>query len=373
MGACVPLVGCAAFRYANTAAHITHDVRANDDSNEIIAFKTHVLFPGRDILTFDWLWRIALGDEAWNADCDLEAGTSFYTPRVPEELTPERIARGPCTCPPLPPLRVLKAKHGAASAGFLGEDATGRRFLFKLDDPGYPELGSSVSIIGSRILWALGYNVPEVYLVRIEGSGDRRFDGRRATATLFLDNVRGHFRFDWFRYRREVRALAMACAWINDVDRGGRNNLVVVEGGRATYYLIDFDSCLGSWQGRPKEPWRGWQPEGDPVWTLLRVLSLGLLHSEPHPGQPVISPAVGRFDADFDPRAWRPQAPNTAFDHVTLADLRWIAERIGRLERPQIEAIVAAAELSDPADARYLVETLLSRQERILAWAGQAR
>jgi hypothetical protein len=110
----------------------------------------------------------------------------------------------------------------------------------------------------------------------------------------------------------------------------------------------------------------GWQPEGDPVWTLLRVLSLGLLHPERDPRQPVVSPAVGRFNADFDPRAWRPQAPNTAFDRMTPTDLRWIAERIGRLGPPQIEAIVAAAELSDPADARYLVEILLAHRERIL-------
>ena len=67
--------------------------------------------------------------------------------------------------------------------------------MFKLDHPDYPELGSSASVIGSRILWALGYNVPPVFAVRIEGTGDDRLDGRRAVASLYLDNVRGHAKF----------------------------------------------------------------------------------------------------------------------------------------------------------------------------------
>ncbi len=385
--------GCAELRYVNTAPHITQHVRANDESNELIAFKTWVLYPGRDLLTFDWLGRLLGGDEAWNADTDFDAGTSFYTARTDDELAPERLRGGyrrdadapqyrrdadaPQTysdvAPPRPPLRLVrKPRRGKPCTKFIAEDATGRRFLFKLDDPRYPELGSSASIIAARLLWALGYNVPAVFVTQIDGTGDERLDGRRATASLWLDGTIGHFRWDWFRYRREARALRIACAWINHVDCGGRNALVAVADGQARYILIDFDSCLGAWQGRPKGPWRGWQHEGDPGWNLLRVLSLGLLHPEPDPRQPIVSPAIGRFDADFDPRAWRPQAPNTAFDHMTPADLRWIAERIRRLDRPRIEAIVAAAELTDPADADYLVETLLARRQRILDLAAAA-
>jgi len=360
------LPGCAELRHANSAAYVTRGVRGNDESNELVAFKAWVLYPGRDILTLDWLRRWLLGDEAWNADTDWSGGTSFCEPRSAEDLTPQRVALGPCTNPPRPPFRVLKRRRGVSPGSFIGSDASGRRFLFKLDDPRYPELGSSVAIIASRILWALGYRVPPVYLVRVEGTGDERLDGQRATATLYLDNVRGHFRFDWFRYRREARALRIACAWINDVDRGGRNNLVIWDGQRALYYLIDFNSCLGAWQGRPKESWRGWQHEGDPLWALLRLISLGQWHAEPDPRQRIVSPAVGRFDSCLAPLRWRPQSPNTAFDRLTAADLEWIVERIRRLDRPQIEAIVSAAQLSDPADAQYLVDALLARRQRIL-------
>ena len=363
-----PVAGCAGLRYANTAPLIKRHIRASHDPTWVVMFKSSLLYPARDVLTLDPLWRLVFGDEAWNREGGGVADSPFYRNRRTEELTPARVALGPCTMPPpQPPFRIDKIKVGRATPGFIGRDAQGRRFLFKLDHPDYPELGTSAAVIGSRILWALGYNVPPVFLVRIGGTGDARFDGRRATAALFLDNVRGHFRFDWFRYRRELRGLRLVSAWINDTDRVGTNTLVVVADGVARYYLIDFNSCLGSWQGRPKERWRGHRYAWEVGWVPLRVLSLGLLHPEPDPHQPITSPAVGRFDARFEPLGWCSQAPNTAFDHMTESDLCWTVERIRRLRRPHIEAIVAEGRLSDPGDARYLVEVLLQRGERIVA------
>jgi len=359
--------GCSNLRYTNATPFIEHHIRASDDPVWVVMFKCHVLYPARDLLTLDPLWRCVFGDEAWNAVDDGVADSSFYTNRGPADLTPAAVARGPCTMPPpQPPIQVEKAKQRGGSRGFLGRDASGRRFLFKMDHPRYPELGTTAELVGSRILWALGYNVPPIFLVRVAGTGDSRFDGRRATAALFLEDVRGHFRFDWFRHRREIRGLRLACAWINDTDRIGTNTLVTVADGVAKYYLIDFNSCMGSWQGRPKKTWRGHRYQGHLGWALLRVLSLGLLHPEPDPSQPVISPAVGRFDADFDPLRWHSQVPNTAFDHMTELDLRWMAERVRRLGRPQLQAILAAACLSNPADERHLLETLLERRRRVL-------
>ncbi|MFQ5805281.1 MAG: hypothetical protein ACE5I3_02390 [Phycisphaerae bacterium] len=352
------LTGCAQLHYQNAVPFIEQGIRASQDNVEIVMFKASILVPARDILTLDPLWRALFGSEAWNLDGADVPDSSFYTNRPPEELTPQRVARGACTTSaPQSPYQIRKIKVGGGSSGFVGTDALGRTFLFKLDHPDYPELGSTAAIVGSRMLWALGYNVPPVFLVTIAGTGDARFDGRRATAALFLDDVIGHFHFDWFRHRRELRGLRLASAWINDTDRIGSNTLVVVRGGRATYYLIDFNSCLGSWQGRPKEPWRGYRH----AWEALPLA--------PDPPAPVISPAVGRLAADFDPLRWRPQAPNNAFNHMTEADAAWIIARIARLERPHLEAIVAEARLSSPDDAKLLVDTLLQRREAILSLA----
>lgn len=355
----VGLTGCARLRYQNSAPFIEQGVRASRDEVEMVMFKASILVPARDILTLDPLWRAVFGSQAWNLDGEGVPDSSFYTNRLPAELTPARVARGPCTMPPpRPPFRIKKIKAGGGGTlGFVGTDAQGRKFLFKLDRAEYPELGSTAAIVGSRILWALGYNVPPVFLVEVVGTGDERFDGKRATAALFLDDAIGHFHFDWFRYRRELRGLRLASAWINDTDRIGSNTLVVEDDGRATYYLIDFNSCLGSWQGRPKEPWRGYQH----AWELLPL--------PPSPPPSVLSPALGRLAGEFDPLRWRPQAPNNAFNHMTADDAAWMVERIENLERPHLEAIVAEADLTCSADAERLVEVLLQRRRAILSLA----
>ena len=353
-----PLVlsGCAAERYRNSTDFVERHIRASDDEIETVMFKASILVPARDILTLEPLWRRLSEDRAWNVlDGEVPDG-SFYTNRAAEDLTPQRVAQGPCTMPaPEPPYRIGKVKVGGGGRlAFIGQDARGRTFMFKLDHPDHPELGSTAAIVGSRVLWALGYHVPPIFLVTIEGTGDDRFDGQRATAALFLDDVRGHFHFDWFRHRRELRGLRLASAWINDSDRIGTNTLVVERDGRATYYLIDFNSCLGSWQGCPKEPWRGVRH----AWDLLPL--------PPKPAPPVISPAIGRLAADFDPLKWRPQAPNNAFNHMTEADAAWMIERIDRLKRPHLEAIVAEACLTNSDDARRLIDILLTRRQAIL-------
>ncbi len=253
--------GCAALRYTNTAPCIEHDVRASKVSLEAMVLNAVVAVPARDLLTFEWLGRLLSHDRAWNADTDFAQGTSFYTPRTDDELSPERVALGPCSEPPPKlPFKLEQRKDDGYSPGFWGRDATGRKFLVKVDDPNFPELGSGATIVASRILWACGCNVSAEYLVpRVEGTGDATFDGRRATASLFIPHVQGWFDFDWFRYRREVRALRLLAAWVNDPDRQSKNSLVVVEDGCAKYYQIDFNGALGSWQGWPKESWRGYQ------------------------------------------------------------------------------------------------------------------
>jgi hypothetical protein len=164
----------------------------------------------------------------------------------------------------------------------------------------------------------------------------------------------------------------MACAWINDTDRVGTNTLVIEREGRARYVLVDFNSCLGSWNGQPKEPWRGHPHKWDLGEFVVGLVTFGLVRAPYDPDQPIASPAVGRFDARFDPMRWRSQLPNTAFDRMTGSDLRWIAGKIARLGRPHVAAIVAEAGLTDPADAEYLVETLMQRRAKILSAARVA-
>jgi hypothetical protein len=47
------------------------------------------------------------------------------------------------------------------------------------------------------------------------------------------------------------------------------------------------------------------------------------------------------------------------------ADAFWAARLIMRFDRPMLEAIVAEARFSEPAAARYLVDTLMARRAKI--------
>ncbi len=367
---CLAAAGCSDLRYDNTAQEFDRPFDACNDSVCVIWFKTSYLYPCRDIFGLTWLGRLLLGDEAWNVDS--EGGVAdgpFFVNRDIQSVTPEQARAGAAVgSPPVGPWKIKRRKQMGVTPGFIGTDAEGRTFLVKLDDIDFPELGTSTEIIGSRIFWLLGYRVPPISLVTIDGTGDPRFDGRRATASLFVQgDVLGGFSFDHFRMRREIRALRLVGAWLNDTDRGDNNTLVSVRDGRAECYFVDFNSCLGSWNGRPKAPWRGWRHAWDVEYQLLGLFTLGLLPDLPTRTD-MHSPGIGTLDllAHASARRWRPQFAHTGFDRVTPSDADWIARRIAAVSRAQLEAVVAAAEFSRAEDAESAMHMLLERRRRVL-------
>jgi len=356
--------GCADLRRQNTADLLEIPTKTHHDHHVMQVLKTSYFYPVRD-----WVERPLTGSEAWNvrANGSVPDG-SFYTDRDLGSLSPADLARGPCTeVPPQPPFTVDKFSRRGPRTTFFGTDSLDRRYLFKLDHADWPELASGAEIIASRLVWALGYHVPANYLVRIEGTGRSDLDGRRAVASMIVPgHVEGRWKFDWLRYRREMRALRLACAWLNDVDRAADNTLVAVHDDRADYYLLDFDSALGSWQGRPKPAWRGWRYVWDVEWQFRKVATLGRDAPGYNADQPIVSRAVGRFDAAFDPLTWRPQLPNSAFNRMTDQDASWMARKLAAFTRGQLEAVVDAARFTRAGDGRYILETLLARRQAIL-------
>jgi len=361
--------GCAQYERYNSVAVVDWKPRAHHDPAWWCCLKSCYFYPVRDLATARWLGR-AFGTRGKALDLtasgDVPAG-SFYQPRDLAKVPPERFETGPWSePPPKPPFRFLRRKHGSTH-GFLGRDATGRRFLFKFDRRRWPELGTAAEAIASRIFWAMGYHVPPCYVVTVEGTGRARYDGRRAVAVKFVPGkVLGHWKFDWFRDRREIRALKILCMWVNDIDHGDDNTLVTWDGSTATYWLIDFNSALGSWQGKPKEPQMGWLHVWDPQWQLAGLLTFGLLRPPYEPNQPIVSPAVGRFDDRLDPTFWRPRQPNSAFASMTDEDAAWMVRKMLSLSDAQLRAIIHSARYRDRRDAEYVYRTL-KRRRRILA------
>ncbi|MDZ7682723.1 MAG: hypothetical protein U5J63_13670 [Fodinibius sp.] len=82
----------------------------------------------------------------------------YYNPMSTKEL-----AQGPNTVAPdtSGTWTIFSAKLEGANPGFFIEDARGNRFLIKFDGPQYPELTTSAEVIGTKIFYASGYNVPE--------------------------------------------------------------------------------------------------------------------------------------------------------------------------------------------------------------------
>lgn len=67
----------------------------------------------------------------------------------------------------------------------------------------------------------------------------------------------------------------------------------------------------------------------------------------------------------FDPRAWHPQTPTTAYMEMRDDDAFWAARRVAALSEELIRAAVHTGQFSDPAAERYLGDVLIKRQRKI--------
>jgi hypothetical protein len=199
---------------------------------------------------------------------------------------------------------------------------------------------------------------------------DRIRDGMvRVSASRLLDGeILGPAKFKRFRDCADVRALRLAYAWVNNIDTKDHNSLLVWDGTRTVGYLIDFGTSLGADAGigGPKHPCAGWLNTVDMREIGLKLLTLGQHRPPCDYNSPDVSREVGRFSARFDPELWKPYAPNLAFKEMNEDDAEWMARRLARLTKPQLEAAVSAGQYRDPENAVYLVRVLEARRQAIV-------
>lgn len=303
-------------------------------------------------------------------------------------------------------------RHG--TPGFFIRDAQGRRYLVKLDPPDHPELASGAEVAGSRFFHAMGYFVPENYIVRFPpaqlqvdpearmpkaNGGSRpmvaidvyrllrdqpRDDaGRiRAVASLYLPGEPvGPFRYSGTRsddpndtvdheHRRELRGLVVPAAWLNHTDITSLNTLdtLVEEGGRRhlRHHLLDFGSILGSDSIGPKSPRSGHVGLVQAKPALLQVFTLGAWIPDWTRARYPEIPGVGRFEADFfNPARWQPNYPLHAFRHARPDDTFWGTKLILAFQEEDIRLILSTAEYTDPRAAEWIASALLVRREKL--------
>jgi hypothetical protein len=329
-------------------------------------------------------------------------------------MTREELQKGPARGdPPTAPFTVVGGKSEGITPGFRIEDAKGRLYFVKVDPMSNPEMTTAADVIVSRFLYAIGYNVPENYIVcaRLDDmrlSDKAQFtgeDGRKRK--MQWDDLRdivkaiphypdGSFRFmaslkiegksiGPFFYegtrpddpndivphenRRDLRALYVFFAWLNNTDAraGNTYDVIVRENGVSfiKHYLIDFGSALGSDGDTPKDPRMGHEfMITMPLETLESMLRLGL----PPRRWELIDyprlPAVGHFsNEDFDPDKWKSDFPNQALLSRQREDDYWGAKQILAFTDDDIRAIVETGQFSDPGVVEYLTDVLAERRD----------
>ena len=77
-------------------------------------------------------------------------------------------------------------------------------------------------------------------------------------------------------------------------------------------------------------------------------------------------PEVGRFEyKTFDPRNWRNNYPNPAFELHNPGDAFWAAKKVMAFSNDAIRAIAGTAQYSDPRATEWVVKCLIERRDKI--------
>jgi len=345
--------------------------------------------------------------------------SSWFTNRAGRlALTEEDITRGPNrTDGPAPGTwTVSSSKSDGVTPGFTVKDSTGQRWFIKFDPRGYRGMATGTEVTATKLMWALGYNVPENHIAylrrdqlvvgptakftpapgrtramrsedidRLLDRADREPDGSyRVIASRALEGTPvGRIRFFDTRpddpndivaheNRRELRGYGVFAAWLNHVDAKAINSLdtLVTENGRSfvRHHLIDFGSTLGSGGVGPADRWAGSEYLVEPSSMGRQLIGFGIASPRWQRASFYEAPSIGRIRRDnsnFDPRAWKPRVPNQAFLHARADDRFWAASKLVSLTTNLLRAAVRAGDFGDPQSEEVLVRALAERRDAI--------
>src|SRR5215831_4299529 len=93
--------------------------------------------------------------------------SSWFTNRAGRlALSPADIEAGPNTTtgPASGPWTITSSKSDGVTPGFTVKDARGERWFLKFDPPGYRAMSTGTEVTVTKLMWALGYNVPENHI-----------------------------------------------------------------------------------------------------------------------------------------------------------------------------------------------------------------
>ncbi|HEY5950844.1 MAG TPA: hypothetical protein VIV40_35370 [Kofleriaceae bacterium] len=315
------------------------------------------------------------------------------------------------------PWTIESTKVGGLSIGFIIKDTRDEKWLLKFDRKGFPEAETATQIIIGRLLWAIGYNVTDDYVVRVrkedlilapdakikDPNGEsmpldqREVDARLATIDVAKD---GTMRALVSRYldgkplgghpaegvrkddpndliphelRRDLRGTHAIFEWLDHSDLHLANSLDMYVTDPADpkrhyvkHYFIDFGIALGFGAAKNHNLRYGYEYQVDWKAMAQSLFTFGLVQrpwedrDQPH------LRGVGVYDVEkYDPGTWKPLTPMyTPVRTADRIDDFWASKIMMKLTREHIKAAVDAAHLSDPRAAAWLVEALIARQRK---------
>jgi hypothetical protein len=350
--------------------------------------------------------------------------SSWFTNRIGvREMSLDEIVRGPNqgNGPDFSaPWEVIRGKSGGITPGFTMRDGRGDVYFVKFDPPAYFGLSTGADVVGSKFFHAMGYFVPENWIVyfrddqvRVAPGAKMRVRGMKpqpmteATLQALLREVArlpdGRIRAVMSRAvpgkplgphkyhgtrpddpndviphedRRELRGYRVFSAWLNHDDSRSLNsiNTYVKKGdkGYLVHYLQDFSSAFGSgsdWRRMiaPQNPRAGNEYVVELAPLAKTLVSLGIWERPWYEARYEVYPQVGAIEADFfDPDRWKPEYPNPAFDRMLPEDAAWAARIVSRFTDEVVRAIVREGDFRAPEAESHLVSVLLRRRDKVL-------
>jgi hypothetical protein len=297
------------------------------------------------------------------------------------------------------------------------------KYMLKADDTGLPERASAASVIGAAIYDELGFNTsceqvvtlkksqlklkPDLVVFDNEGLSHPFDDAAldkvlasttqlpgglvRMQASKWLPGVTlGPFRYIGVRKddpndvvdhydRRELRAGQVLAAWLDHWDAREQNSMDVwmsnnakdtrSSPGHMVHYILDTSDTMGGEVGIDEMSRRlGHSYNFDFVDVFRSLLTFGI---EEYPWDRATKAEdkkkFGYFsNREFHPDTWKPLYPNPAFLRMTEHDAAWMARKIARFSKADIQRIIELGRWKDPSDVAYLVNMLTERQAIIL-------
>ncbi len=349
--------------------------------------------------------------------------SSWYTNRHGKRrLSSGELVRGAGDGqPPLQdqPWHVLAVKQYGLRPGILIVDSQKQLYLLRFDPPDYLEMSTGAEMVSSKILYALGYNVWENYIVyfprtqmvaseageQITSMGEKRdltdedidsflktvaVDRQRGYRTVATrvpvnwDKLLGNFQFFSTRsddpndivpheHRRDLRGLFVFAAWLNHnfILPTKTIDSLVVENDIPfiRHFLIDLTATLGSGQKRPKTAREGNETLWDRGPTLKNLIGLGIYTPRWMRASYPKFRSVGHFEYEtFDPEKWVANQRLAPFENRLPDDTYWAAKQVMAFSDEDLQALVGTGQYSNPEAAAWIVRCLAERRDRI----GQA-